>query len=120
MKWIISLVIFLLLVLSFNIYRACEYRSSVIDTAIKPDCVSSSTCVAMAGRKLGYQVRIICKEYEPYMNHAQAQIFIDGKWRWVRMKNNPFDYIEEFPEKKIIQTWELEAFFDNFLRHTDK
>jgi len=87
---------------------------------LKPDCVSSSTCVAMAGRKLGYQVRVICKEYEPYMNHAQAQIFIDGKWRWVRMKNNPFDYVEEFPEKKIVQTWELEAFFDNFLRHTEE
>jgi len=86
--------------------------------SLKPDCVSSSICVAMACSKLGYKVRIVCKAIKPYMNHAEAQVEINDKWVWVRMQNNPFDIgIEEFPEKKNIQWWSLEDFFANFIKH---
>jgi len=88
---------------------------------LKPDCVSSSICVAMAARKAGYEVRIVCKEIKPYMNHAEAQINMNGKWTWVRMQNHPFDIgVEEYSEKPNIQQWTLEDFFANFIEHEKK
>ena len=91
---------------------------------LKPDCVSSSICVAMAAHKAGYEVRIICKAYRrddpdlPDMNHAEAQVWIDGEWEWVRMQNYPFDIgIEEYSDKPNIQWWTLEDFFANFIEH---
>jgi len=71
------------------------------------------------------KVRVVTfkHKYEPNRSHAQAQIFIDGKWRWLSLEHQPVAYTTakhgwvDNKDWKVVRYWSLSEIADWLKKH---